>query len=87
MDGGPDPGFTQRATIDPERGEIYVMSGLMRRVYGWNGAILSVYVCVSVCVCVCVCVCVYVCVCVCVHERERKERESERKRERKRETL
>ena len=29
-EGGPDPGFTQRATIDEARGEIYVLSGLMR---------------------------------------------------------
>ena len=28
--GGPDAGFTQRATIDPELGEFYVFSGLMR---------------------------------------------------------
>lgn len=28
--GGPDPGFTQRATIDPDLNEIYVMSGLLR---------------------------------------------------------
>lgn len=28
--GGPDAGFTQRATIDVERGEFYVFSGLMR---------------------------------------------------------
>ncbi|KAJ1560640.1 hypothetical protein HK096_007790, partial [Nowakowskiella sp. JEL0078] len=27
---GPDAGFTQRATIDPELGEFYVLSGLMR---------------------------------------------------------
>jgi hypothetical protein len=29
-DGGPDAGFTQRATIDVRRSEIYVFSGLMR---------------------------------------------------------
>lgn len=28
--GGPDAGFTQRATLDPGKGEIYVFSGLMR---------------------------------------------------------
>ena len=28
--GGPDAGFTQRATIDPEAGEIYILSGIMR---------------------------------------------------------
>lgn len=28
--GGPDAGFTQRATIDPEANEFYVFSGLMR---------------------------------------------------------
>eukprot|EP00163_Fabomonas_tropica_P000623 TRINITY_DN1039_c1_g4_i1.p1 TRINITY_DN1039_c1_g4~~TRINITY_DN1039_c1_g4_i1.p1 ORF type:complete len:354 (+),score=65.84 TRINITY_DN1039_c1_g4_i1:130-1191(+) len=28
--GGPDAGFTQRATIDPLRNELYVLSGLMR---------------------------------------------------------
>jgi muskelin len=27
---GPEPGFTQRATIDIEKGEFYVLSGLMR---------------------------------------------------------
>jgi hypothetical protein len=27
---GPDAGFTQRATIDPDLGEFYVLSGLMR---------------------------------------------------------
>lgn len=29
-EGGPDAGFTQRATIDVEVGEFYVLSGLMR---------------------------------------------------------
>lgn len=29
-DGGPDAGFTQRATIDPTMNEIYVFSGLMK---------------------------------------------------------
>lgn len=28
--GGPDAGFTQRATIEPDTGEIFVLSGLMR---------------------------------------------------------
>jgi len=28
--GGPESGFTQRSTIDPVKGEIYVLSGLMR---------------------------------------------------------
>ncbi|KAJ3154115.1 Muskelin 1, intracellular mediator containing kelch motif [Geranomyces michiganensis] len=28
--GGPDAGFTQRATIDPDLGEFFVLSGLMR---------------------------------------------------------
>ncbi|KAI9205394.1 Muskelin N-terminus-domain-containing protein [Polychytrium aggregatum] len=28
--GGPNPGYTQRATIDQELGELYVMSGLMK---------------------------------------------------------
>ena len=28
--GGPDPGFTQRATLDLERDELYVFSGLMK---------------------------------------------------------
>ncbi|KAI9335165.1 Muskelin N-terminus-domain-containing protein [Zopfochytrium polystomum] len=28
--GGPDAGFTQRATIDPELGEFYILSGLQR---------------------------------------------------------
>ena len=28
--GGPDPGFTQRATIDLDVGEVYVLSGLVR---------------------------------------------------------
>ena len=28
--GGPEPGFTQRATMDIEAGEFYVLSGLMR---------------------------------------------------------
>jgi N-acetylneuraminic acid mutarotase len=28
--GGPDVGFTQRATIDPNLNELYIFSGLMR---------------------------------------------------------
>lgn len=28
--GGPEPGFTDRSTIDPQLGEIYVMSGLLK---------------------------------------------------------
>lgn len=28
--GGPEPGFTDRATIDPTTGEIYVLSGLLK---------------------------------------------------------
>lgn len=28
--GGPDPGFTQRATIDSDLGEFYVLSGIQR---------------------------------------------------------
>ena len=28
--GGPEPGFTQRATIDTQAGEIYVLSGILR---------------------------------------------------------
>ena len=28
--GGPDPGFTQRATLDPQSAEMFVLSGLVK---------------------------------------------------------
>jgi hypothetical protein len=68
-EGGPEAGFTQRGTIDPQKGELYIMSGLVREKMTSQEAVKSTYVCLRLCGRVCVCMrerqCVCVCVCLC----------------------
>ena len=44
---------------------LFVVLGVVGRVFWHLGVCVCVCVCVCLCVCVCVCVCLCVCVCVC----------------------
>jgi hypothetical protein len=46
--GGPDAGFTQRATIDLENKELYVLSGLMREKHSTSETVKNSFWCYSI---------------------------------------